>query len=63
VVVLFPPPQSYVPPPLAVNSTELVLHVSVALVGEMAATGGVLLCVTITDAAAVQPLASVTVTE
>ena len=49
-------------PPLAVSNTEVLVQVSMALVGETAATGGAVLWLTTDDAVAVHPLPSVTVT-
>src|ERR1043165_108189 len=56
------PPQSYVPPPLAVSVTDVAEQVIVPLEGLILATGGAIFWLTTDDAAAVQPLASVRVT-
>ena len=62
VAVVIPPPQSYVPPPLAVSVTLDATQVTVLLAGVTDATGAVMFWLTMADAVAVHPLAAVTVT-
>ena len=62
VAVVIPPPQSYVPPPLAVSVTLDATQVTVLLAGVTDATGATMFCVIEADAVAVQPFAAVTVT-
>ena len=53
----------YVPPPVAVNCTEVVVQVITVLEGKvMETTGAAVFCVMICVAVAVHPIAAVTVT-